>query len=43
MTSVAEIRCPDCNSVHEVQKVGVGTYRCRECGTEFGVEDVQPE
>lgn len=43
MTSVVEIRCPECGSVHEVRKVSVGEYRCEGCGAEFGVEDVQPE
>jgi DNA-directed RNA polymerase subunit RPC12/RpoP len=42
MTSVVEIRCPECNSVHEVRKVGVGAYRCGRCGREFGPEDVRP-
>jgi DNA-directed RNA polymerase subunit RPC12/RpoP len=43
MTSVAEIRCPECNSVHEVRKVGMGAYRCTDCGHEFDVDDVRPK
>jgi ribosomal protein L37AE/L43A len=38
--AVVEIRCPSCGELDAVVKVGVGAYRCRDCGTEFAVEDV---
>lgn len=40
MAAVVEIRCPNCGRVDPVRKVGVGRYRCEECGHEFTHEDV---
>jgi len=42
MTVVMDIACPACGSLTAVQKVGIGTYRCTDCGHEFTHEDVRP-
>ena len=42
MTAVVDISCPSCGSASSVQKVGIGEYRCVECGAEFTHEDVRP-
>lgn len=40
MTAVVEIRCPDCGGLDAVRKVGVGRYRCEDCGREFEAGDL---
>jgi len=40
MTAVVDISCPDCEAIRAVRKVGVGQYRCEECGAEFSAEEV---
>jgi transposase-like protein len=42
MTTVVDIACPSCDRESSVRKVGIGEYRCTECGTEFTHEDVRP-
>ncbi|MFB6130967.1 MAG: hypothetical protein ABEJ28_09125 [Salinigranum sp.] len=41
MASLVDIPCPNCGRVEPVEKVGIGTYRCRECGHEFGARDAR--
>ena len=41
MTVLVDIECPDCGSTASVRKVGIGTYRCGECGREFTEADVR--
>ncbi|MFC7045358.1 hypothetical protein ACFQH6_08015 [Halobacteriaceae archaeon GCM10025711] len=38
--TVADISCPSCGAVGEVRKVGIGQYRCGDCGDEFSAETV---
>lgn len=40
MTVVVDIPCPRCNQSESVRKQSIGTYRCAECGFEFGPEDL---
>lgn len=42
MTAVIDIECPQCGSSASIQKVTLGTYRCGECGVDFGHEDIIP-
>ncbi|WP_256465437.1 hypothetical protein [Halorientalis marina] len=42
MTLLVDIDCPDCGRSEPVRKVGIGTYRCGECGREFTESDVLP-
>lgn len=39
--SVLDITCPRCGRVDPVEKVGLGQYRCRECGKRFSREDLE--
>ena len=43
MTAVVDISCPECEAIRAVRKVGVGQYRCSECGAEFSAEEVLSE
>ncbi len=40
MTTVVDIRCPDCGARDAVRKVGVGRYRCEDCGQTFEASDI---
>lgn len=40
MTIVMDIACPSCHRSDSVQKHGLGTYRCTECGREFSQDDL---
>lgn len=35
-----DIVCPDCGRSDTVEKVGIGQYRCRECESGFGRDDI---
>lgn len=41
MTILVDIGCPDCGRTESVRKVGIGTYRCVECGREFTEADLR--
>lgn len=41
MTIVIDISCPRCDRSDTVQKRGLGTYRCTECGHEFEHTDLK--
>lgn len=42
MTLLVDISCPACDRTRPVEKVGIGEYRCDECGCEFTQADVRP-
>jgi transposase-like protein len=41
MTVLVDIGCPDCGRTEPVRKVGIGRYRCGECGREFTESEVR--
>jgi tRNA(Ile2) C34 agmatinyltransferase TiaS len=43
MTVLVDIGCPDCGRTEPVRKVGIGRYRCDECGSEFTESDVRAD
>jgi ribosomal protein L37AE/L43A len=42
VTAVIDISCPECGRTDAVQKEGLGTYRCTECGAEFDQGAIEP-
>jgi len=42
VTHVVDIGCPSCEATRAVRKVGIGTYRCGECGREFSQDEIMP-
>jgi DNA-directed RNA polymerase subunit RPC12/RpoP len=42
MTVVVDIECPYCGRTGPVRKERIATYRCDDCGTEFGREEIEP-
>ena len=41
MTILIDISCPSCHRSDTVQKHGLGSYRCTECGHEFEHTDLE--
>jgi predicted nucleic acid-binding Zn-ribbon protein len=41
MTVLVDIGCPDCGRTEPVRKVGIGRYRCEECGRVFTESEVR--
>jgi len=41
MTVLVDIGCPACGRTEPVRKVGIGTYRCVDCGREFTEAEVR--
>ncbi len=42
MTVLVDINCPSCDSTGAVRKLGIGSYRCEDCGCEFSQADILP-
>ncbi len=42
MTVLVDIRCPSCDSIGAVRKVGIGSYRCTDCDCEFSQAEILP-
>jgi ribosomal protein L37AE/L43A len=40
VTTVVDISCPECGNAESLEKLKLGLYRCRDCGTEFGQGDL---
>ncbi len=40
MMAVQDIACPDCGEQRAIEKLGIDTYRCTACGTEFSRGDI---